>query len=141
MREEAEIVDELHGLDGFVLTPSAPHCVCSLTFPMYRELKSFPAEAHWFCPKRRDDDQIDYTHPDDAEEDMSSDTKRELIHDAKRRHKVAYKYSIILGLDPEDTAGMLEDYVNRLNHLMRTCDKCGYNWHKGRKDYVKEISE
>jgi len=108
---------------------------------LYRELKSLPIEAHWFCPKRRDDDHIDYAHPDDAEEDMSSDTKRELVHDAKRRHNVAYKYSIILGLAPEDTAGLRQPWVDRLNHLLETCDKCGYNWHMGRKAYVREISE
>jgi senataxin len=141
MREEMEIVDELHGLDGFVHSLLNPHTVWLLTLIIYRELKSFPAEAHWFCPKRRDDDQIDYAHPDDAEEDMSSDTKRELIHDAKRRHDVAYKYSIILGLGPEDSAGLLDVWLDRLNHLLETCDKCGYNWHMGRKAYVKEISE
>lgn len=72
---------------------------------------------------------------------MSPDTKRELIQDAKRRHNVAYKYSIILGLAPEDTADMREPYLERMNALLETCDKCGYNWHMGRKQYVKEISE
>jgi senataxin len=109
--------------------------------PLGSELKSFPAEAHWFCPKRRDDDHIDYTHPDEAEEDMSPETKRELIHDAKRRHEVAYKYSIIFGLAPEDTEGMRDDYIRRLNQLLTTCDKCDYNWHAGRKSYLKELSE
>jgi senataxin len=141
MREEMEIVDELHGLDGFVFSLLKPYYVYLLTLPICSELKSFPTEAHWFCPKRRDDDQIDYAHPDEAEEEMSPDTKHELIHDAKRRHNVAYKYSIILGLAPEDTAGMRDVYVDRLNHLLENCDKCGYNWHMGRKAYVKEISE
>jgi senataxin len=139
MREEAEIMDELQALDGFVLSP-VDYCHV-FTDSICSELKSFPTEAHWFCPKRRDDDFIDYAHPDEAEEEMSPDTKRELIHDAKRRHNVAYKYSIILGLDPEYTVGMRDDYVNRLNHLLKTCDKCGYNWHMGRKGYVKEITE
>lgn len=72
---------------------------------------------------------------------MSPDTKRELIQDAKRRHNVAYKYSIILGLAPEDTGEMRDNYISRLNGLLETCDKCGYNWHMGRKAYLKEISE
>jgi senataxin len=141
MREEMEIVDELHGLDGFVLAPLTFRNIWSLMFPICSELKSFPAEAHWFCPKRRDDDHIDYAHPDEAEEDMSPETKRELIDDAKRRHKVAYKYSIVFGLAPEDTGAMREDYTLRLNRLLTTCDKCDYHWHMGRKTFVKEISE
>jgi senataxin len=141
MREEAEIVDELQGLDGFVLLPLIPNPLWVLILPIFSELKSFPTEAHWFCPKRRDDDHIDYAHPDEAEEDMSPETKRELILDGKRRHKTAYKYSMIFGLAPEDTGGMREDYTLRLNQLLTTCDKCDYNWHMGRKAYLKEISE
>jgi senataxin len=106
-----------------------------------RELKSFPQDAHWFCPRRRDDDHIDYDNPDEAEEDMSSETKQELIQDAKRRHEVAYKYSLILGLAPEISGNMLEDYTSRLNRLLTTCDKCVHNWHMGRKRYLKELAE
>ena len=133
------------------------------------ELKSFPALSHWFCPKRRDSDPIDYSHPvcairsqilihftrnilhraitdsldfkEEAEEDMSPETKHELIHDSKRRHKVAYKYSIILGLNPADTAGMTEEYTDNLTKLLVTCDKCALNWHMGRKAFIKELSE
>jgi senataxin len=72
---------------------------------------------------------------------MSAETKRELIDDSKRRHKVAYKYSIVFGLAPEDTGAMREEYTFRLNRLLTTCDKCDYNWHMGRKGYMKEISE
>lgn len=106
-----------------------------------RELKSFPQDAHWFCPRRRDDDHIDYDNPREAEEDMSPETKQELIRDAKRRHEVAYKYSLILGLAPEISGNMLEDYTERLNRLLMTCDKCVHNWHMGRKPYLKELAE
>ena len=108
---------------------------------LYSELKSFPAKAHWFCPRRHDEDQSDYDNPDEAEEDMSPETKHELIQDAKKRHAVAYKYSLILGLDPEISGHLLDDYTRRLNRLLMTCDKCVHNWHMGRKAYLKELAE
>lgn len=72
---------------------------------------------------------------------MSLETKKELIQDAKRRHEVAYKYSLILGLDAEISGSMLDDYTERLNRLLMTCDKCVHNWHMGRKPYLKELTE
>ncbi|KAF4635788.1 hypothetical protein G7Y89_g2302 [Cudoniella acicularis] len=121
MREEAEIMDELHGLDG--------------------ELKSFPSEAHWFCPRRNDDDPIDYDHPEEIEEDMSAETKLELIRDSKRRYEVAYKYSLILGMAPEIAGRLLDDYTEGLDRLLTSCDKCVRNWHMGRKAHLKELAE
>ncbi|CZR51539.1 related to SEN1 protein [Phialocephala subalpina] len=121
MKEEAEIMDELQGLDG--------------------ELKSFPPKAHWFCPRRRDDDDVNYDDPDEAEEEVSLETKRELIEEAKRRHEVAYKYSLILGLAPDVSGRLLHEYTLRLNELLTSCDKCVHNWHLGRKAYLKDLSE
>lgn len=72
---------------------------------------------------------------------MSLETKQELIRDAKRRHEVAYKYSLILGLAPEISGSMLEDYTARLNMLLTTCDKCVHNWHMGRRPHLKELAE
>jgi senataxin len=152
MREENEIMDELQGLDGY--TPPFPSSLPSppmsrrllwlgilLTHFPQSELKSFPADAHWFCPKRNDDDHIDYDNASEPEEDMSPETKLELIQDAKRRHEVAYKYSIIFGLSPEVSGVLLEDYIRRLNTLLTSCDKCVHNWHMGRKAYLKELAE
>ncbi|RDL37134.1 Uncharacterized protein BP5553_04567 [Venustampulla echinocandica] len=121
MREEAEIMDELEELG--------------------RELKSFPADAHWFCPLQADDDPIDYDHPDEPEEDISAEKKLQLINDAKRRHEVAYKLSLVLGFAPEGSKGILEEYTDGLNKLLTSCDKCVHNWHMGRKGYLKELTE
>ncbi|ESZ91479.1 hypothetical protein SBOR_8140 [Sclerotinia borealis F-4128] len=121
MPDEADIMDELHGLNG--------------------ELKSFPADTHWFCPKRSDEDYVDYSRPDDAEEDMSAETKKELIQDAQRRQTLAYKCSLFIGLDRDAGGVMVEDYLERLNKLLTCCDKCVYNWHMGRKAYLKELAE
>jgi senataxin len=102
------------------------------------QLKGFPEGAHWFCPKQSDDDDIDYGHPDEAEEDMSPETKHEAIQAAKERHDVAYKYSLVIGMDatPERDA-----YLKHLDKLLQSCDKCVYNWHMGRKAYLRELSE
>jgi senataxin len=72
---------------------------------------------------------------------MSPETKHELIHGAKRRYNVAYKYSLVFGLSREIFGREMDDYTCRLNQLLTTCDKCVYNWHMGRKAYLKEIQE
>ena len=147
MRDVNEIMDELQGLDGYG-SSFAPVCPgrlswvnSLLTSSAYSELKSFSLEAHWFCPKRNDDDHIDYDNPTEPEEDMSPETKLKLIEDAKNRHNVAYKYSLILGLAPEVSGVLLEDYTQRLNKLLTGCDKCVHHWHMGRKAYLKELAE
>lgn len=112
-----------------------------LTPTTYRELKSFPVDAHWFCPKLNDDDPIDYDNPDVAEVDVSSQTKHQAIQDFKRRQEVAYKVSLVLGLSPEVSGKMMEDYTRRLNALLTSCSKCVSNWHMGRKSYLKELAE
>ena len=72
---------------------------------------------------------------------MSPETKLELIQEAKRRHDVAYKYSLIIGLSPDVSGVLLDDYTERLKKLLTTCDKCVHNWHMGRKAYLKELTE
>lgn len=72
---------------------------------------------------------------------MSPETKKELIEAGKRRHKVAYRYSLILGLAPEVAGAMREEYIARLDELLKSCDKCAHNWHMGRKSYLKELAE
>jgi senataxin len=148
MREEDEIMEELHGLDGyFSLSPDLNRTLLPTMYTedsndaLYRELKSFPTGAHWFCPRRHKEDHIDYDNPDEPEEDMSLETKHQLIEDAKRRHKVAYRYSLILGLAPEVSGTLSKDYIDQLDEQLTTCDKCVHNWHMGRKPYLKELAE
>lgn len=103
-------------------------------------MKSFPPDAHWFCPKRRDDDAVDYNHPDESEEDMSAETKREYVADGKRRRDFSYRYSIVLGLS-EEFRGEQDKYIANLHQHLKVCDKCVINWHMGRKGYLKELQE
>ena len=104
---------------------------------------SFPTGAHWFCPRRQDDDDVDYENlsEPDPDEDVTIAEKQKLIAESKARHDIAYKFSLILGLAPEVTGQMLRDYSERLGKLFTSCDKCVRNWHKGRKAYLKELSE
>lgn len=106
-----------------------------------RELESFDAKAHWFCPRRSDDDPADYDNPDDDEEDMSHETKEEIIEESKRRHDVAYRYSTIIGISPEVSGRLLTAYTTRLHKILMHCDKCVHNWHLGRKAHLKYLSE
>jgi len=107
----------------------------------FSEIKSFPSGSHWFCPRRNDDDLIDYDEPDEPEEDMSAATKHEMIQDGKKRHAIAYKFSIILGLDPEISRELRDAHFGHLDKLFTSCDKCVRNWHRGRKSYLKDLAE
>lgn len=69
---------------------------------------------------------------------MSPETKREAIQAAKERHDVAYKYSLVIGLDP---GPYRDEYSNQLDNLLKRCDKCVYSWHMGRKAFLRELSE
>jgi senataxin len=140
MREEADIMDEIHALDEYSSLPSPP-AACAANIQLYRELQSFDPKAHWFCPRRHDDDFADYDNPDEAEDDVTPKMKRKAIEDGKHRHDVAYKYSLILGMRVEVAGRLLNAYVDRLDSLLTTCDKCVYNWHFGRTAYLKELSE
>lgn len=72
---------------------------------------------------------------------MTLEVKRKLLKDAKRRHQVAYKYSIVLGMDKSMSGDMREVYEDKLHSLLTVCDKCIHNWHLGRKTYLKDLSE
>lgn len=140
MKEEVEIMNELHGLDVYGL--SIYYCIALETdLNLLSALKSFPPNVHWFCPKQNDDDYTDYTNPSELDGDITPEQKQEMVVSSKKRHQVAYKCSLVLGLAPEQAGRMLEEYTQRLNHLLSSCDKCVYNWHLGRRVFLKELSE
>jgi len=72
---------------------------------------------------------------------MSAETKREMIQNGKKRHATAYKFSIILGLDPELSRELRDTHFDHLDKLFTSCDKCVRNWHQGRKAYLKHLAE
>jgi hypothetical protein len=72
---------------------------------------------------------------------MDPKAKRELIEEGRQRQDVAYKYSIVLGLDMSSAAAMLKDYTLRLHTLLTSCSDCIRNYHMGRKSYLKYLHE
>ena len=108
-------------------------------------LNDWPPECHWFCPKRRDDDPLNFDNLEasDAEaeeEHVDSAQKLKLIGDSHNRAQVAYRLSMVYGLSEEEAADWQERYRKRSNELLTTCDRCVRNWHIGRKRFLKEIS-
>jgi senataxin len=118
---------------------------------LYRQLtKSWPRGAHWFCPKRRDDDPLNYDDPDvyDAEaeeEHVTSAQKAKLIDDGDERLKIAYELFELHIFEIVDMGDALVDakmdHRSRTLDLLTTCDRCVRNYHMGRKPFLKEFSE
>lgn len=106
-------------------------------------MDEFPPDAHWFCPKRNDDDYTNYGDPDNDEEDASSATKMQCIADGEKRLKITYRFSISLGFSPEqaEEAGFGDTYERRVTELLSTCDQCVRNYHTGRKEFLGYMSE
>jgi senataxin len=112
-----------------------------------RKLKTnWPAESHWFCPKRRDDDFVNYDNAEDAdaeaeEEDLTSADKARLIREWERRQEIAYQLCIVYGLSAEEGSDWQDFHHKRLTELLSTCDRCVRNYHMGRKGFLKDVSE
>ncbi|OBT68370.1 hypothetical protein VE03_02935 [Pseudogymnoascus sp. 23342-1-I1] len=107
------------------------------------KMDEFPPDAHWFCPKRNDDDYTNYGDPGTDEEDASSATKIQCIEDGEKRLKIAYRFSISLGFSPEqaEEAGFGDSYERRVTELLSTCDQCVRNYHTARKEFLGYMSE
>lgn len=106
-------------------------------------MDEFPPDAHWFCPKRYDEDYTNYADPDNDEEGTTSATKIQCIEDGKKRLLIAYRFSISLGFSPEqaEEAGFGDSYERRATELLSTCDHCVRNYHTGRKEFLGYMSE
>lgn len=87
------------------------------------------------------DDTYDYDHLDEDEEGISVAEKRKAVADGKKRQETAFGCSLILGLDEDDSSELRSYYGNRLGSSLSQCDKCIYNWHMGRKAFLKKLSE
>ncbi len=122
-----------------------------LTAYLYRQLiKSWPREAHWFCPKRRDDDAINYDDPGASEaqaeeEHLTSTQKAKLIAEGDERLETAYKLFELHMFEMADMEDALldarMDHRGRSQDLLTSCDRCVRNYHMGRKPFLKEFSE
>jgi senataxin len=107
----------------------------------FRKIKAFPPDAHWFCPKRNEDDHLNYDEPDWEEDGVSIATKLKYIDEGRKRQSITYRFAIVYGLPPEDAEEWQSTYRERSGYFLSTCDKCVRNYHAGRKEFVKELSE
>jgi senataxin len=122
-----------------------------LTIFMCRQLtSSWPQEAHWFCPKRRDDDPLNYDDPDASEieaeeEHVTSAQKAKLVEAGDERLKVAYKLFELHVFEMNEMQDAMLDarmyHRSRSQELLTTCDRCVRNYHMDRKPFLKEFSE
>ncbi len=106
----------------------------------YEELRNIPPECHMCCPKVSDDDEEDY---DDLEGPgkIGIAVKQDRVTNGKKRLDLLYDCSLILGL-PADSAPVLSnEFSNRSNAFLRACASCVRNWHKGRRPFLKRLSE
>lgn len=106
----------------------------------YEELRSIPTERHMCCPKISEDDDEDY---DDLESpgEISVAVKEQRIADGNKRLYLLYDCSLILGL-PAGSAPILSDeFSKRSNAFLKACASCVRNWHRGRRPFLKRMSE
>lgn len=117
----------------------------------YRQLiKSCPPGAHWFCPKRQNEDLLNYddlnaSDADAEAEHVTSAQKAKLIDEGDERLKIAYKLFEIYLFDTVNMGDTLaeakRDHAGRSVEFLTTCDHCVRNYHMGRKPFLKEFSE
>lgn len=123
----------------------------TLTVYLYRQLiKSCPPGAHWFCPKRHDDDLLNYddlnaSDADAEAEHITSAQKAKLIDEGDERLEITYKLFEIYLFDMANIGDPLaeakRDHRGRSVAFLTTCDHCVRKYHMGRKPFLKEFSE
>ncbi|KAK7743638.1 DEAD-box type RNA helicase [Diatrype stigma] len=92
------------------------------------------------CPKISDDDEEDY---DDLEEpgEIGVAEKEKRIADGKKRLELLYDCSLIIGLPAGSAPVLSDEFARRSNAFLRACSACVRNWHKGRRPFLKRLSE
>ncbi|KAB5560107.1 SEN1 N terminal-domain-containing protein [Coniochaeta sp. 2T2.1] len=107
----------------------------------YHDLQAVPEDTHILCPKVSDDDPNDYKEPGEPGEDITVEEKKKRIADADKRLGVAYRLSLMLGLNAEQMKTWLENWALRVEGSLRTCDQCIRNWHLGRDKFLNSVSQ
>ncbi|KAM7221030.1 hypothetical protein V8F06_003592 [Rhypophila decipiens] len=114
---------------------------------LFNEFREFDQEAHTFCPKINDDDFSNYNDVENPDEDdgdtpgATSEQKKERIEAANLRHINAYNLSLLLAIPREDASTWLDEWKNRVEHCLSTCDECVRAWHKSRERFLRHLEE
>ncbi|KAI0147492.1 SEN1 N terminal-domain-containing protein [Xylariaceae sp. FL1272] len=107
----------------------------------FDKLEGIPDGCHLFCPKVSFDDEEVYDSPDVATEGLTKEEKVQRIKDGRVRLDSMYHCSLILGLDRENAGELRNRFDTMCDTYLRTCSECARNWHKGRKQFLKEMGE
>lgn len=101
----------------------------------------YPGNHHSFCPKIDDTDYEDYNDATAPGDEISIEEKQKRIEDAQERAEISYDLSLMLGIQKEAARGWLEQWVERTNSHLTSCDSCILSWHMGRKRFSKKLRE
>lgn len=106
----------------------------------FEELRAIPPEHHLCCPKVSEEDDEDYedtTSPGD----IGIEQKQQRIQDSQDRQHTLYNCALILGLQEESQGAFLTEFTERALAVLGSCSNCIRNWHKGRKPFLKRLSQ
>ncbi|KAI1779364.1 SEN1 N terminal-domain-containing protein [Hypoxylon cercidicola] len=114
--------------------------VTQLLEDAFDKLRTFPKGCHICCPRISEDDDEIYDDPS-APGTISVAEKEERIRHSKDRLDQAYRCSLILGLPADATGGLGVEFEQQVGFFLKTCAACVRNWHKGRRPFLKDISQ
>ncbi|OTB03958.1 hypothetical protein M426DRAFT_321255 [Hypoxylon sp. CI-4A] len=106
----------------------------------FSELQAIPSEFHLFCPRISEDDEEVYDNPDSPTK-ISASEKEQRIQEGKDRLDLTYRCSLILGVGEEAAGNLPHQFGLRTNAFLQSCANCVRNWHKGRRGFLKIISQ
>lgn len=115
---------------------------------LWQTLSTYPADAHWYCPKVDSEDSTNYDdldYDDDAEDGGTTSAEKKVrIENWRTRQSFAYKMSVYYGLQEDDAgevSSITEMFETKKQGLLTKCDSCVKHYHLGRKGYLKYLSE
>ncbi|RSL38894.1 hypothetical protein CEP53_014487 [Fusarium sp. AF-6] len=107
----------------------------------YEKIQKFSKECHLLCPRVSDDDLENYKLLDDPDSDISQEEKKRRIEEGWERLKVTYWNSLIFAFDKQSQGKWGDELASRLNHILKYCPECVFNWHMKRKDVLQQFQE
>ena len=99
----------------------------------YRELKSLPEEAHWFCFRNLEDEK--------KESEATEDEEKERYEASNQRVQLALDALQILAFDGDDATTWQLWLKERLKTYLTSCDGCIRNYHCGKKQMKQNLEE
>ncbi|KAK3331016.1 SEN1 N terminal-domain-containing protein [Apodospora peruviana] len=108
---------------------------------LHNQFEELDPKAHFFCPKTDDDDVTDYDTPDvDDEDGATAEEKQKRIAEREHRHVTAYNLSLLLWIPREQASTWLDEWTQRVEHFLKSCDRCVRDWHKSRTPFLERLA-